>query len=35
VDREWRMNELKKEINEMCQQSNQPPRYEADGEEAV
>ncbi len=32
VDRELRMIELKREINQMCRQRGEPGRYEVDGE---
>ena len=35
VGRELRMIELKKEINEMCRQANQPPRYDVSEEGLV
>jgi hypothetical protein len=35
VDREVRMIELKKEINQTCRQANQPPRYDVSEEKLV
>jgi PAS domain-containing protein len=35
VGRELRMVELKKEINELCRQGGQPPRYEVQGDDDI